>query len=216
MFTPQQKDAYRSLSDLFLDTEHTQDDLDRLANRLSSTGISTDALESMLRDDLFPVLYSNLISIAGSHREWSEALQTGLRGSPLGGLSGSLGLTLSADCEAGYEEIKMTCLKTIFKSREHDTSFQVSGCYLYYEDEEESAQDKTGILFPWAHSLHSQVGTHCGRECLLPGVFGSSWTLNGSLVVSVTRPFGPPLIRIDVGMLKSEVMFGLNMHQQGM
>ncbi|KAJ3547349.1 hypothetical protein NM688_g5409 [Phlebia brevispora] len=66
IFTPQQKDAYRALSDLFLDTEQTQDDLNRLANRLSSTGLSSTALESMLRNDLFPILYPNLISVAGA------------------------------------------------------------------------------------------------------------------------------------------------------
>jgi len=38
--SPQQREAYLALSDLFLDTEQTQSDLDGLVHILSSTGIS--------------------------------------------------------------------------------------------------------------------------------------------------------------------------------
>ena len=54
--------AYIALSDLFLDTVI---DVDCVASALRPLHIPSSTLYDMLRYDLFPILYPNLISVAG-------------------------------------------------------------------------------------------------------------------------------------------------------
>ncbi|KAK7427289.1 hypothetical protein QQZ08_006225 [Neonectria magnoliae] len=56
------------LSNLFLDTELTQTHIDSMARDLHPLGLTVDHLDGLLRRDVFPALYPNLLSVAG---EWS-------------------------------------------------------------------------------------------------------------------------------------------------
>jgi hypothetical protein len=66
--TQEERQAYMILSELFLDTEHTPLKLHFLSRSLRGLGIPTATLQHMLRHDLFPILYPNLLSITG---EWA-------------------------------------------------------------------------------------------------------------------------------------------------
>ena len=57
-----ERKAYIALSDLFLDTVI---DVDCVASALRPLHISTSTLYDMLRYDLFPILYPNLLGVAG-------------------------------------------------------------------------------------------------------------------------------------------------------
>jgi hypothetical protein len=63
--TQQEKQAYIILSELFLDTEHTELDFNYFTSSLRPLGIPVLTLEHMLRYDLFPILSPNLLSVAG-------------------------------------------------------------------------------------------------------------------------------------------------------
>jgi hypothetical protein len=70
--TQQEKRAYTILSELFLDTEHTQLELNYLTSSLRPLGIPVPTLEHMLRYDLFTTLSPNLLSIAGEWQGFDE------------------------------------------------------------------------------------------------------------------------------------------------
>jgi len=63
-----------TLSSLFLDTEKTSKKLDYIASSLRRLNIPTAILSDLLRYDVFPILYPNLLSVAGvwdvSDNEW--------------------------------------------------------------------------------------------------------------------------------------------------
>jgi hypothetical protein len=56
------------LSDLFCDNEMSPDEIDSLAISLRSLKISPSTMYWMLRYELFPILFSNLLCVPG---EWS-------------------------------------------------------------------------------------------------------------------------------------------------
>ncbi|EIW77819.1 hypothetical protein CONPUDRAFT_167845 [Coniophora puteana RWD-64-598 SS2] len=60
-----EKKACAILSDLFLDTEVTPAQMDHMATSLHSLDLPVSQLDSIVRNDLFPVLYPNLLSTAG-------------------------------------------------------------------------------------------------------------------------------------------------------
>jgi len=70
--TQQERRAYIILSDFFLDTEHTPEDLQYLSDSLRALGIPTATLHHMLRYDLFPILYPNFLSVAGVWSGFNE------------------------------------------------------------------------------------------------------------------------------------------------
>jgi hypothetical protein len=70
--TQQEKQAYTILSELFLDTEHTQLELNYLTSSLRPLGIPVLTLEHMLYYDIFPILSPNLLSIAGEWQGFDE------------------------------------------------------------------------------------------------------------------------------------------------
>jgi hypothetical protein len=70
--TQQEKEAYTILSELFLDTEHTQLELNHLTSSLRPLEIPVPTLEHMLRYDLFPILLPNLLSITGVWQGFDE------------------------------------------------------------------------------------------------------------------------------------------------
>jgi hypothetical protein len=72
LLTQQEKQAYTILSELFLDTEHTQLELNHLTSSLRPLGIPVLTLEHVLRYDLFPILSPNLLSIAGEWQGFDE------------------------------------------------------------------------------------------------------------------------------------------------
>ncbi len=59
--TDQEKTAYRELSIIFLDRDVFDDEADLIARNLSELDFSIAQLERMLRDVLFPILYTNFI-----------------------------------------------------------------------------------------------------------------------------------------------------------
>lgn len=63
--TEPEKKACMILSRLFLDTEITSNEVEDIATSLCTLDISTATLSHMLRHDLFPILYPNLISTTG-------------------------------------------------------------------------------------------------------------------------------------------------------
>lgn len=65
MLTDAEKDACVILSDFFLDTELTPADLHTIAASLQRLSLSVSILNHLLRYDVFPILYPNLMSAAG-------------------------------------------------------------------------------------------------------------------------------------------------------
>jgi len=70
--TQQERQAYILLSELFLDTEHTELELNYLTSSLRPLGIPVLTLEYMLRYDLFPILLPNRLSVAGVWQGFNE------------------------------------------------------------------------------------------------------------------------------------------------
>ena len=64
----EEQEACYVLSDLFRDTELTDADIAYIIRTLQSLDIPIPALYNILRYDLFPILYPNLLSVAG---EWA-------------------------------------------------------------------------------------------------------------------------------------------------
>ena len=65
-----------ALSELFLDTQLREKDLDRIAAVLAASAYSEERLEEILRFEVTPVLKCNLMSVAG---EWAECNEEWLR-----------------------------------------------------------------------------------------------------------------------------------------
>jgi hypothetical protein len=61
--------AWGALCDLFLDTELTDADFDRIARQLRDTQYSVEQLEDILRNELAPLLYTNCAP--GHFGEWA-------------------------------------------------------------------------------------------------------------------------------------------------
>lgn len=70
--TPVEKNACIALSRLFLDTEKTTNEIDTIASSLRALSIPTVALGCILRHDVFPILYLNLLSAAGVWEGFDE------------------------------------------------------------------------------------------------------------------------------------------------
>lgn len=60
-----EKRARIILSDLFLDTELTAPNLDRMAHSLLQLNLPIISLDHILHNDIFPILYPNRMSIGG-------------------------------------------------------------------------------------------------------------------------------------------------------
>lgn len=66
--------VWEALSELFLDTELSEQDFERIASRLAESPFSPGEIEIILRCEVFPKLKWNLMCIAGEwagfDREW--------------------------------------------------------------------------------------------------------------------------------------------------
>lgn len=60
------------LSELFLDTEVSPAQMDRIAASLQPLNLSIAQLDGIVRTDLFPVLYPNMLSVAGTWGGFDE------------------------------------------------------------------------------------------------------------------------------------------------
>ena len=65
--------VWRALSDLFLDTELDEADIAIIAETIRAAGFSADQAEEILRRDVAPVFWMNLIQVAGEWTPWSES-----------------------------------------------------------------------------------------------------------------------------------------------
>jgi hypothetical protein len=65
--------AWTALAQLFLDTEHSDDELAASAHDLRETGYTLEQLETMLRYEIAPVFGGNLLSLVGEWSPWDEA-----------------------------------------------------------------------------------------------------------------------------------------------
>lgn len=74
---PSEKKACIALSWLFLDTEQSPKDIDSIASSLRPLNIPSAILGRMLRHDVFPILYPNLLSVAGIWDVFDEDWQLG-------------------------------------------------------------------------------------------------------------------------------------------
>lgn len=70
--TPLEKKACIALSYLFLDTEKTTKEIDTIATSLRSLNIPSHTLGCILRHDVFPILYPNLLSVTGVWEGFDE------------------------------------------------------------------------------------------------------------------------------------------------
>ena len=59
------EDAWYLMSDLFLDTELLENDLERMAKEFAASPFSVDELNAMYEDEVAPVLHGNLKCVAG-------------------------------------------------------------------------------------------------------------------------------------------------------
>ena len=64
--------VWQALSDLFLDTELGLADFTFIASTIQAAGFSTDEAEEILRQEVAPVFWTNLCSVAGEWTPWSE------------------------------------------------------------------------------------------------------------------------------------------------
>lgn len=65
--------VWRALSDLFLDTELDESDFSMIAEKIRAAGFTADQAEEVLRRDVAPVFWGNLVQVAGEWTPWSEA-----------------------------------------------------------------------------------------------------------------------------------------------
>ena len=61
-----------ALSGLFLDTEPDAADFERMAHAVRASGLSPAEIDTVLWDELFPVLAPNLLSVAGQWGYFDE------------------------------------------------------------------------------------------------------------------------------------------------
>lgn len=64
--------VWRALSELFLDTELDTTAYARIAQVVAASGYSPDELQTILWNELFPVLQDNLRSVAGEWSGWPD------------------------------------------------------------------------------------------------------------------------------------------------
>jgi hypothetical protein len=64
--------AWRALSELFLDTELQPDDHQRIAEVIRQAGYNVSEAEAILRNEVAPVFFPNMLSMAGEWVPWSE------------------------------------------------------------------------------------------------------------------------------------------------
>lgn len=62
-----------ALSELWLDTELDDADLDRIASVMDASGLSLDQLRSVYLHEVAPVVYRNLLSVAGASDGFDES-----------------------------------------------------------------------------------------------------------------------------------------------
>ena len=78
---------WEAFSDFFLDTEISDIHFIHAARVVKKSGISPAEAEAILWNEVFPVLYPNLLSVAGEwagwSREWLKANLTGVDVTPL-------------------------------------------------------------------------------------------------------------------------------------
>lgn len=67
-----ERKACITLSDLFLDTEVSPAWMDRMAASLHSLNLPIEQLDGIVRNDLFPALYPNMLSVAGTWGGFDE------------------------------------------------------------------------------------------------------------------------------------------------
>ncbi len=65
MSSKQHTEIWLIMSELFLDTELSNAELNDIALQLSLSGYSIEQLVTIYQDEVMPVLYPNLISVAG-------------------------------------------------------------------------------------------------------------------------------------------------------
>lgn len=70
--TPLEKNACIALSRLFLDTEKPTKEIDTITSSLRSLNIPSHTLGRILRHDVFPILYPNLLSSTGVWEGFDE------------------------------------------------------------------------------------------------------------------------------------------------
>ncbi len=63
---------WRALSDLFLDTEATDFTFDYIARTVIETGYTPEEMQQILWEEVYPILESNLRSVAGEWAGWSD------------------------------------------------------------------------------------------------------------------------------------------------
>jgi hypothetical protein len=64
--------VWRALSELFLDTELQPDDHQRIAELIRQAGYNVSEAEAILRNEVAPVFFPNMLSMAGEWVPWSE------------------------------------------------------------------------------------------------------------------------------------------------
>jgi hypothetical protein len=64
--------VWDALSELFLDDELSQEDCRRMASVLARSRYSVEALQEILRHEVYPACSLNLISVAGAWGAWGE------------------------------------------------------------------------------------------------------------------------------------------------
>ena len=64
--------VWHALSDLFLDTELQAEDYRRMADVLRRSGHSPGELRAILQEEVAPIFFVNLLSVAGEWAGWSE------------------------------------------------------------------------------------------------------------------------------------------------
>ena len=74
---PNRRPVWEALSDLFLDTELSDPIREGLARDLAASPYALDELHAILRDEVYPVCKTNLLSVAGNWSgfdlDWLEA-----------------------------------------------------------------------------------------------------------------------------------------------
>lgn len=64
--------VWDALSELFLDDKLSQEDCQRMASVLARSRYSVEALQEILRHEVYPACSLNLISVAGAWGAWGE------------------------------------------------------------------------------------------------------------------------------------------------
>ncbi|TQV77807.1 DUF7079 family protein [Denitrobaculum tricleocarpae] len=65
--------VWRALSDLFLDTELDETDFAGIAETIRAAGFTADQAEEILRFEVTPVFWGNMLAAAGEWEPWSQS-----------------------------------------------------------------------------------------------------------------------------------------------